>query len=517
MKKQKYFLAVLIVLISIFGVACGNENESSAVIVIGEDTNQELAEKIQDAMGKSVDIVKDTEKTKATTEILIGNTNREKSQAGSKGLRENDGWIRFYDGSIVIQGSTSEKLESLANYFVENYVPAWRNGEDFPTGYEDNYVELGKYSLQSLSFDDTEIYEYSIVTKDGEETSDALMLQEHIEAMSSYKLPIISATDLKEGQKAIVFGSSEARDASAKCKELGEQEFLMEVDGDTLYLCAWDVSEEYVLAYMFLGETIGCQLNTDTPSAAVLAYTDYSFKFTTAFDGSGKFNAMCTQTAHYPVQNEFNVLQGGCTDGEYLYLVMQDQIKNSLNCVIMKVDPSNWEIVQVSDPLPIDHGNSITYLPDENQFVISNCDPDPTLVSYVKADSLELIETVKVPYTVFSYAWSQERQQFAAMGSNKVMLLTDENLKVTESFNGLASNFSNQGYVVDDEYVYVVSISSNNIHVCDWEGNWIETIGIPVGTEMESMVPYGEGDLYYTTFWNNGADVFATIFYRRLY
>lgn len=522
MKKGRILFGALIVIaILLIGVLLGIKfigNGHSVAIVIGEEENRDLAEKLREAMGTSVSIVTDSKETKAATEILIGQTNREQSVTASQGLREGDSWIRFYDGYIVIQGSTSEKLESVTDYFTENFVPAWKEGETFPTDSDSNYLDFGEYALQSLVFDDTEIYEYSIVTKGGEETEEALLVQQHIEAMSAYKLPIISSTDLKEGQKAIIFGSSAARKAEEKCNELGEKEFLIEADGDSLYLCAWNAENEYILSYMFLGETLGCQLYTDELDESVLSFEDYKFKFTTAYDGSGKFTSMCTKVAHYPVQNEFNILQGGCTDGEYIYLVMQDQTNYSGNCVILKVDPSNWEVLQISDPLPLDHGNSITYLPDSNELLVANLDPDPMLVSWVNASTLKYIKTEKISYSVSSLAWSQARQQFAGAGSSKVMLMIDKNLDIVKSFNGLASNYTNQGYVVDDDYVYIVSNSGNAIHVCDWEGHWIETIDITVESrfEMESLISFGT-DMHYTTFINSGADIYSTIFYQRLY
>lgn len=517
---EKLFLVALVVLSSVVCISCGGQDAHSAVIVIGEDANQDLAKQLQKAMGNSVKIVTDTEDTKAATEILLGETNREESLAGSRGIREEDGWVRFYEGSVVIQGGSKDKLEHMVQYFIENYVPIWKEGDYFSTEYNDNYYAYGKYALKALRFNDTDIYEYSIVTKNGEETADALLIQQHIEATSSYKLPIISSKDLEEGQKAIIFGSSDARNVKEKCVQLNEDEFLIEEEDGSLYLCAWSEEKENILAYMFLGETVGCQLYDDTVKESVVAYEDYRFKFTTSYDGSGKFNAMCTRVVHYPIQDEFNVKQGGCTDGTYIYIVMQDQIKNSGNCVIMKLDPSNWEVVDISEPLPLEHGNSITYVPELNRFLVANLEPDNTRVSWVDAKTLKFIKSENLPYTASSLSWSQVRKQFAVSSSNKIMLITDKDLNVKESYYGLASNYTNQGYAVDDEYIYIVSNSNNAIHVCDWEGHWIETISIPVGSEFEMETIIALGDMYYTTYVLNqdyGTDIYATIFYRRLY
>lgn len=519
MSRRNILVFAAVFLFSIFFTACATGKNPSAkqtvTIVIGNEDNREVAELLQDKMGASVKIIDDDKESSSNTEILIGETSREKSKICSAGMREGDCWVRFYEGSIVIQGSTDDLLQKAVNYFIENHIEAWKNGDAFPTSATENYISGGNYSMWSVTFDQTNIFEYSIVTKDGTETEEALLLQEHIEAMSAYKLPIISSLDLKEGQKAIIFGSSEARKTSEKCETLEEKEFLIEVEEDSLYLCAWDESEERIVSYMFLGGTLSCDLYANKPESVTQVFEDYKFKFTTAFDGSGKFKAMCTTIAHFPVQEEFNILQGACTDGNYIYLVMEDRTYDSGTCAIVKVDPETWEVVQVSEALPLDHGNGITYLPDTNQLLVANCSPDPTLLSWVDAETLEFVKSEKMPYTVYSISWNQEKQQFAGYGMNKVMLMIDKDMNVTKSYNGLASTYTVQGYETSDDYVYIVSAFTNAIHVCDWEGHWIETIEIPVATEMQAMIEVN--GLQYTCFMNPGADIDVTIFYRTLY
>jgi len=522
---KKHVLMIVALVVLVIGVLAAiagtvfSSRADSAVIVIGDESNREVAKMLKDAMG-SVRIVSDTKETNATTEILIGNTNRELSVKDSKGLREDDGWIRCYEDAIVIQGGTAEKLKSVANYFAENYVPSWQNGEGFPTDSDGNYYEFGKAALSRLAFDDTEIYEYSIVTKDGANTEDALLLQKSIKTASSYELPIISGEDLKEGQKAIIFGSSAVREAASKCEGLKEQEYLIQATKDSVYLCAWEDTREYIATYMFIGETMGYEIEQNEVENPLVENYEYNFKFTTKFDGTSGYEAMLTRVVHYPAQGEkgqWNVPQGACTDGEFIYIVMEDHVMTSYTCVIMKVDPKTWEVVEVSEPLPVDHGNSITYLLDQKQFLIANCQPDSTLISFVDAETLTYIRTQKMPFNASAYVWNQSRRNFAAMGQAKTMLILDENLNAMESYMGMASNYTMQGYTANDDYIFPITNAANQIHVCDWEGHWLDSVKIDVTTEMEYLIPMADGELYYTTFLRSGVDVCATIFYKTIY
>ncbi len=517
MRKHILFLLGILTMMILACTACGGEDgkESGRVaVVIGEETDRAAAERIMQALGDNAVLLTDEEESNAKTEILVGATNRKRSKTLAKGIREKDCWVRFGQENVVIQGGTQEKLMEAAQWFVEHAVSEYLEKGAFPETSESDYLGYGIYSMQSLTIDGSGIYEYSIVTKDGKETADALFLQQHIAGMSSYTLPIIGSEALEDGQKAIIFGSSGARDSAAKTGSLSRKEFLVEADGDSLYLCAWEEADEYLVVRMFLGESLGCQFISDTPSQANMTLDEYSFKFTTAFDGSDKFRAMTSPVARLECINEFNVLQGGCTDGTYAYYIMQDQKINSGNCLIVKMDVNTWEILQVSDPLPLDHGNGITYVPSKNQFLVSNCDPDPTLVTWVDAETLKVVSTVKLPYSTYSLAYNASRNTYAAYGLSKVMLMVDDKLNVTKSYNGLASSYTTQGYDVDDDYVYIVSCTSNYIHVCDWEGHWIQTIPIKVNTEMENMISFG--DLHYTSFLNAGADICMTIFYRNI-
>ena len=347
------------------------------------------------------------------------------------------------------------------------------------------------------------------------ESTAAAMVSEMLSFEVGCPHGVLYDVSVAEGAPAIVYGSSGFGKSGQLIEALEEKQFVMEVDGNRLYLCAYQDTEEKLLTYMFLGKTLECDIYLGTVKNAKMSFEDYRFKFTTAFDGTGKFKSMNMQLHHFFQVGVFDILQGGCTDGEYAYYAMQDQKTHSDTCVILKMKLDTWEVVAQSEPLPIDHANSLSYIPETKQIIVSNCQPDPLLVSWVDAETLEFIEEKTLPCQVISIAYNSEQQKFVGCGKNNSVVIFDKDLNVLTTYNDLAPTYTNQNFDVSEEYIYIVSAASNYIHVCTWDGFWLETIPQDVPTEQENMISVG--DIHYTAFLNAGADIYMTILYRALY
>ncbi len=492
------------------------EQADTVAIVIGDEENRGLADQLQAAMGGDAFVTDQYDADAPGEKILLGNTSAERSASCAEGVRERDCVIRFFPEEIVILGGSPEKLSKAVEYFEKNYVSSWKAGGGFPQDASADYYGYGNYKLQALAFDGAAIYRYSIVTENGQETEAALLLQQNLEKLSGYHLPVIGPDELAAGQKAIVFGSSGARDSESLCSGLAEKEFLIQADGDSLYLCAWDVSDELSLAYMFLGETLGANLYQGTAAHARVNLEQYALHYTTRYDPSEEFVSMNTQVARIEIINRwYNVMQGGCTDGTYAYYLMQDQIMTKdTYCVIVKMDLADWEIVDISEPLEVEHGNSITYVPEKGQLLVAHCKPNASLASWIDPESLEVTETIDLQYRFSTLSWNPAKQLYAAYGAGKEMLIIDKDFQIIARYGGLSDEYESQGYSVDEDYIYILSINENLIHICDWEGNKITTVPIGVPTELENMFTFGS--LHFTGYYNTGGDVYATVLYRLL-
>lgn len=167
------------------------------------------------------------------------------------------------------------------------------------------------------------------------------------------------------------------------------------------------------------------------------------YKFTvTAVDENGDIAAMTTEpaeaqpvlsahetktrtsgTVSYPAMQSFNgtndlrkqmpesyngyaVMQGGCTDGEYVYYLMVSSYNQHGR--IVKVDMSNNDIVKVSDVVDIWHGNGMTYDSRRNELVVNGRNEGSVRrkqeLTCIDADTLKIVEGRQRDVKYTSYA-----------------------------------------------------------------------------------------------------------------
>ena len=183
---------------------------------------------------------------------------------------------------------------------------------------------------------------------------------------------------------------------------------------------------------------------------------------------------------------DFGVAQGACTDGKYIYMILENQNvdaeggykKNSHYCKIAKIDPATMETVKLSEPLLVDHGNDMTYNSKTNQLLVVHNSPNLTYVSYVNPDTLELIETVKDnDVKMYALAYNPVTDQYVAGLSNCYdFAILDSNLKMVQRFDGKDTGWTKQGVECDENYIYFVHYKSDALIVYDWNGNHIKTV-----------------------------------------
>ena len=64
-------------------------------------------------------------------------------------------------------------------------------------------------------------------------------------------------------------------------------------------------------------------------------------------------------------------VQGGCSDGKYLYEFMIS--KDSLHCVIVKYDLAEQKVIAFSEDLMLGHANDGAYNPNDGTIAITHC------------------------------------------------------------------------------------------------------------------------------------------------
>lgn len=220
---------------------------------------------------------------------------------------------------------------------------------------------------------------------------------------------------------------------------------------------------------------------------------------------------------------DFKVAQGSCTDGKYIYIVLENQNtggagykKESHYCKIVKLDAQTFKKVKVSEPLLLDHGNDCTYNADTNEIVVVHNAPNKAYLSFVDADTLELKRTDKNDFIImYAVAYNKQSKRYAmGIAETYSYAVYTQYPKKPKKYVGYNTGYTKQGMDCDDKYVYFVLYNKNVIVVQDWEGGYIKTIEITgVYDEPEAIFYIGD-QMYMTSFRgrSGGANIYRLDF-----
>lgn len=222
------------------------------------------------------------------------------------------------------------------------------------------------------------------------------------------------------------------------------------------------------------------------------------------------------------------VMQGGCTDGEYAYICMENQAGNYSNTYlhdtrIVKVRLSDNTLAAVSQPLPLHHSNDMCYNSKTGLLVVALNGKQANTVSFVDPDSLQIVGQQVLPYSIYSIAYEPISDRYAvglssgANGSSgRDYAILDGNFNVLAPFIyvGPYTHYSEtkpttQGIDCDSRYIYSVLGVNNSgwtnwLVVHDWNGNFICAKLLPdVTVESENLFHVGSD--FYVGF-NGGSD-----------
>ena len=224
--------------------------------------------------------------------------------------------------------------------------------------------------------------------------------------------------------------------------------------------------------------------------------------------------ARVTPLKHLPADGDFNVGQGGCTDGKDFYIVLENQRveaeggyqANSHYSKIFKLDGETYEVVAVSQPLLIDHGNDVTYNSKLGLLVVSHNAPNLNSLSYVDPQTLELVKTMpdmEVPMYGIAYHAPTDRY-LAGISLCYDMAILDQDLKLLQRFDGVDTGYVKQGIDCDDDFLYFLQFRKNCIVIYDWDGHYIRTVDIENLAEESEAMYRKDGQWYLNSYVSRG-------------
>ncbi len=224
--------------------------------------------------------------------------------------------------------------------------------------------------------------------------------------------------------------------------------------------------------------------------------------------------------------NDCGTMQGGATDGEYIYFACTKWVSDKEQTKIFKYTVAGEKVME-SSPFPrskIGHANDMTYNANTKKLVVSIWDKSTTGTSGVK-DKLMIVDPVTLVSerivttsdhtSTSNVCYNAASDQYVINGrlydSNFVYqkMLFDNTTVNTRlgisgelgiKYDGKSTIILNQGTECDASYIYVMRVvfrqtGYNVIGVYDWSGNYVGAYRINLNDEGENMMSVN-GQLY---------------------
>ncbi|MBO5270133.1 MAG: hypothetical protein J6B77_05065 [Clostridia bacterium] len=194
------------------------------------------------------------------------------------------------------------------------------------------------------------------------------------------------------------------------------------------------------------------------------------------------------------------VIQGGCTDGTYLYVAFNDGGSKNPNSIsaIRKYHIATRSLVTTYENLKISHCNDMTFNPETNELLMVHNSPDREHISIYDADSLEFKEMITIDLDIYSIAYDPYEQCYwvgISYGYTFAKLDFDFQ-QVGDIYQGYESGYTKQGMDIDSKYIYFLQYGKNCIMVYDKSGAFVREIPLPkTNHEPENICHIGD-DFY---------------------
>ncbi|MBQ0078551.1 MAG: hypothetical protein KBS66_01485 [Eubacterium sp.] len=210
----------------------------------------------------------------------------------------------------------------------------------------------------------------------------------------------------------------------------------------------------------------------------------------------------------------YDTMQGGCTDGKYLYYVLYN--RNKENSKIAKIRISDMKVMKVSKALGTEHGNDICYNSDTGMLVVVHNSTHKKRISEIDPTTLKVVNTldVKIPTSLEGapdstvkniigfrgISYDPVTDQYVLFCKGRIVFLVLDAefnpLRVIRPTEQKPDPLMYQGMDLSQQYIYLVESSAsykyyNIIAAYDREGNYVGKIFTRKGWEIENMCHVG--------------------------
>lgn len=191
---------------------------------------------------------------------------------------------------------------------------------------------------------------------------------------------------------------------------------------------------------------------------------------------------------------ESGTVQGACTDGKYIYMVIHNG-----KTIILKYDAYDFSLVDYTSCTGLDHANDLTYNSKTGKIVVANNIPNYDTITTFDPETLKLEDSITIDSEIYSIAYNQKTDSYVVgLSGTYDFAVLDSDFKVKEEFTGKDTGYTRQGCDCDENYIYFAQSDRENLIVIyDYEGNFIDEIGLGDHKEVENIFHIGNN--FYTT------------------
>lgn len=195
-----------------------------------------------------------------------------------------------------------------------------------------------------------------------------------------------------------------------------------------------------------------------------------------------------------PVSFVYRYVQGGCTDGQYIYVALNDGKKSDSKSVIIKCNPSNMRVVKTYKNLKFGHGNDLCFNTNTNELIAVNSSPNGKLLNIYDASDMSLKEIVTLSKSVHGLAYDAEQDcYYGAVSGKHEFVKMDANFNIIESHAMQACDDTKQNLDLIGDYLCFLRYDDNLIEVYTKDGEYVNSANISLNAyEPEFICHIGE-------------------------
>ncbi len=308
---------------------------------------------------------------------------------------------------------------------------------------------------------------------------------------------LIGRTDEPESAEAIAFIDSIERGKSAFIIEAHEKRLVIVASNSSMYAEAIKYIEESFMTDAGITVPQGFRYTADAKTLNPSMHIEKDNELTV------NMTQLYTIKTHVDSNGvSCRIIQGSCTDGEYLYTCLNDGASNGAVTAIVKTELASGKVVATYENKLIDHANDLTYNPKTNEILAVHNAPYRQKISIFDAETMELKEIKTVRHDVYAIEYDDDGDCYwFGISHGYDYARYDTVLKKYTEYRGFDNGFTKQGMDADDKYVYFVLYKTNCIAVYTKDGEYVRQIDLPVTAGEPENISH-VGDVFYIVYNN---------------